>query len=290
MKKLGVINSNSLLSEDDGADWDKLSPEKQDEMDHRMALYAAQIDRMDQNIGRVIKTLKASGELDNTLIFFLSDNGACAEGGELGGGLPQNLGTKLGYMLSYGQSWANASNTPFKKYKHWVNEGGISTPLIVHWPKTIPKTSMGKFTDQFGFLPDIMATIVDVANAKYPANYKGNAIIPIQGKSLLSVIQGKDLPVHQQPIFWEHEGNAAVRSGNMKLVSEYRAGQATKWELYDLSKDRSELNDLAAKMPAKVATLTQAYQHWASFAGVIPYDEIVKIRAKKKKVERILPQ
>jgi len=290
MKKLGVITDNSLLSDDDGADWDNLSPEKQDEMDHRMALYAAQIDRMDQNIGRVIKTLEASGELDNTLIFFLSDNGACAEGGELGGGLPQNLGTKLGYMLSYGQSWANASNTPFKKYKHWVNEGGISTPLIVHWPKTIPKASLGKFTDQYGFLPDIMATIVDVAKAKYPASYKGNAITPLQGKSLLPVIEGKEVAVHQKPIFWEHEGNAAVRLGNLKLVSEYKAGRPAKWELYDLNKDRSELNDISAVMPQKVAELTEAYQNWATMAGVVPYGEIVKIQAKKKKVARILPQ
>jgi len=290
MKKLGVIKDNSLLSEDDGADWDKLSPEKQDEMDHRMALYAAQIDRMDQNIGRVIKNLEASGQLDNTLIFFLSDNGACAEGGELGGGLPQNLGTKLGYMLSYGQSWANASNTPFKKYKHWVNEGGISTPLIVHWPKAIPKASLGGFTDQYGFLPDIMATIADVAKAKYPTNYKGNAITPLQGKSLLPIIQGKDAAVHQQPIFWEHEGNAAVRFGDLKLVSEYRAGKATQWQLYDINKDRSELKDLSAAMPDKVAELTKAYQNWATFAGVVPYGEIVKIQAKKKKVARITPQ
>jgi arylsulfatase A-like enzyme len=179
---------------------------------------------------------------------------------------------------------------PLKKYKHWVNEGGISTPLIVHWPKTIPKTSLGKFTDQYGFLPDIMATIVDVAKAKYPANYKGNIITPLQGKSLLPVIEGKDVAVHQEPIFWEHEGNAAVRSGNFKLVSEYQTGKSTKWELYDLNKDRSELKDLSAAMPAKVEELTRAYQNWANLAGVVPYGEIVKIQAKKKKVAKVTPQ
>lgn len=286
MKSLGVIDPNIGLSDADGADWDQLSPEKQDEMDHRMALYAAQIDRMDQNIGRVIQQLKASGELDNTLIFFLSDNGACAEGGLLGGGLPQNLGTKLGYLLSYGQSWANASNTPFKKFKHWVNEGGISTPLIVHWPKGIPQARLGKFTNQYGFLPDIMATIVEVTKAKYPTNYKGNPIIPLQGKSLLPVIYGNESPVHQGPVFWEHEGNAAVRQGNLKLVSEYRTGQPTQWELYDLSKDRSEIHNLAADMPEKVAELTAAYQKWTAYAGVVPYDEILKIAAKKRKVSK----
>ncbi|MGM9478371.1 arylsulfatase [Pedobacter sp. GSP4] len=283
MKALGVIKSNALLSAADGADWDQLSPAKQDEMDHRMALYAAQIDRMDQNIGRVIKQLEASGELDNTLIFFLSDNGACAEGGELGGGLPQNLGTKLGYLLSYGQSWANASNTPFKKFKHWINEGGISTPLIVHWPKAIPQVKLGKFTDQYGFLPDIMATIVDVSKAKYPTSYKGNTITPLQGKSLWPVISGKEIPIHTEPIFWEHEGNAAVRLGNFKLVTEYGSGRPTKWELYDLNKDRSELHDLAAAMPQKVTELTTAYQKWAAYAGVVSYDEILKIAAQKKK-------
>jgi len=282
MKTLGVIDQNAGLSAADGADWDKLSLAKQEEMDHRMALYAAQIDRMDRNIGRVIKQLEASGELDNTLIFFLSDNGACAEGGLLGGGLPQNLGTKLGYLLSYGQSWANASNTPFKKFKHWVHEGGISTPLIVYWPKGIPQARLGKFTDQYGFLPDIMATIVEVAKAKYPSTYKGNAIIPLQGKSLLPLIYGKEVPVHTEPIFWEHEGNAAVRLGNLKLVSEYHFGQPTKWELYDISKDRSELKDLVAVMPQKVAELSAAYQNWTRYAGVVPYSEIIKIQKEKK--------
>lgn len=283
MIKMGVLKPGTGLSADDAADWDKLSAEKQDEMDFRMALYAAQIDRMDQNIGRVIKALRTSGELDNTLILFLSDNGACAEGGELGGGLKENLGTKKGYMLSYGQSWANVSNTPFKRYKHWVHEGGISTPLIVHWPEMIPKTSQGEFTDQYGFLPDIMATIVAVSGARYPSAYKGQAIIPLQGKSLLPVLQGKEQPVHREPIFWEHEGNAAVRMGNLKLVAEYRAGKPKKWELYDLDKDRSELQDLSASMPEQVEKLSKAYDQWASRAGVVSFDEIKKIQASRRK-------
>ncbi len=283
MIKMGVLKAEAALSADDAADWDKLSPEKQDEMDFRMALYAAQIDRMDQNIGKVIKALSASGELDNTLILFLSDNGACAEGGDLGGGLKENLGTKKGYMLSYGQSWANVSNTPFKKYKHWVNEGGISTPLIVHWPKMIPKASEGKFTDQYGFLPDIMATVVAVSGATYPSTYKKQSIIPMEGKSLVPVLQGKESAVHHEPIFWEHEGNSTVRMGNLKLVCEYQAGKAKRWELYDLDKDRSELHDLSAEMPEQVSKLSKAYDQWASRVGVVPFDEIGKIQASRHK-------
>ncbi|RZK81037.1 MAG: arylsulfatase [Pedobacter sp.] len=283
MKKMGVLKAETGLSEDDGADWDKLSPEKQDEMDFRMALYAAQVDRMDQNIGRLIETLKQSGELDNTLILFLSDNGACAEGGDLGGGLKENLGSKRGYMLSYGQSWANVSNTPFKKYKHWVNEGGISTPLIAHWPKMIPKSANGSFTDQYGFLPDIMATVVDISGAKYPTAYKGKAISPMVGKSLLPILKANNKAIHDQPIFWEHEGNSAVRMGDLKLVCEYVKGQPRKWQLYNIAKDRAELNDLSAMMPQEVARLSNAYDKWANENNVVSFNEINAIIAKRKK-------
>jgi len=286
MKKLGVLSKQTALSPDDGADWDALTPEQQDEMDYRMAIYAAQVDRMDQNIGRLIQTLEQSGELDNTLIFFLTDNGACAEGGELGSGKKNLLGTKKGYFLNYGQSWANVSATPFKKYKHWVHEGGIGTPLIVHWPKTITKAAQGHFTDQYGFLPDIMATIVDVTKAKYPAQYKGHNITPLQGQSMLPLLQGNERPIHQKPIFWEHEGNAAVRLGNLKLVKAYEPKNAAKWELYDINKDRAELNNLATKRPDVVAKLSKDYDQWAEKVGVIPYDEILKIGEEKRKQKK----
>ncbi|GAA4797420.1 arylsulfatase [Olivibacter ginsenosidimutans] len=282
MKQLGVLPADAILTPDDGADWDKLSPEKQDEMDYRMAIYAAQIDRMDQNIGRVIETLKASGELDNTVIFFLSDNGACAEGGILGAGKKALLGTEGGYFLNYGQSWANASNTPFKKYKHWVHEGGIGTPLIVHWPDGIPTVETGKFANQYGFLPDIMATIVDVSGASYPLHYKGNAISPMEGKSLLPVIRGKEEPIHREPIFWEHEGNAAVRLGNLKLVKEYHPSGESHWELYDLAQDRSEMHDLAADMPDQVRAMSEAYNQWAARVGVVSFDKISAIIKQKQ--------
>lgn len=286
MKKLGVVSLETKLSPDDGANWDALTPAQQEEMDYRMAIYAAQIDRMDQNIGRLIETLEATGELDNTLIFFLTDNGACAEGGELGGGEKKLLGTEKGYMLSYGQSWANASTTPFKKYKHWVHEGGIGTPLIVYWPKVILNSTQGQFTDQYGFLPDIMATIVDVTKADYPTHYKGNKITALQGSTMLPLLQGKEIAIHREPIFWEHEGNSAVRYGNFKLVKAYEPGNQVAWELYDISKDRSELNDLSTAMPDMVAKLSKDYDTWAHKVEVVRYDEILKIKKDKRLHQR----
>ncbi|QNL47969.1 arylsulfatase [Olivibacter sp. SDN3] len=283
MKKLGVVSTETTLSPDDGADWDSLTPEQQDEMDYRMAIYAAQVDRMDQNIGRVIKTLEDLGELDNTLIFFLTDNGACAEGGDLGGGKKELLGTDQGFLLSYGQSWANASATPFKRYKHWVHEGGINTPFIVHWPEKIQKEIQGSFTDQYGFLQDIMATIADVAVAEYPTQYKGQETVPLQGESMSHLFSGQETPIHTAPIFWEHEGNAAVRQGNFKLVKAFEPDGGARWELYDIPKDRSELNDLSEAMPEVVAKLSKSYDEWAKETGVMPYDEILKIRAERDK-------
>ncbi|GGG84176.1 arylsulfatase [Parapedobacter pyrenivorans] len=282
MQRMGVIDGQvTQLSDDDGAEWDKLTPEQQDEMDYRMAIYAAQVDRMDQNIGRLIETLEASGELENTLIFFLTDNGACAEGGLLGGGEKELLGGKGGYFLTYGQSWANASATPYRTYKHWVHEGGIGTPLIVHWPQGIVKRVQGDFTDQYGFLQDIMATAIDVADADYPTKYNGESITPLQGQSMRHVLQGEDTPIHEEPIFWEHEGNGAVRYGNLKLVKAYQPGNPSNWELYDISKDRSEMNDLSAEMPDAVAELSGYYDQWAVENGVLPYDEVLQIRKEK---------
>lgn len=277
MKQMGIIDRDLELSEADGVNWDGLSEEKKDEMDHRMALYAAQIDRMDQNIGKLIATLEANGELENTLILFVADNGACAEGGQLGGGGKALLGTKEGYFLSYGQSWANVSNTPFRKYKHWVHEGGMSSPLIVHWPSRMSAVVKGKLTAQYGFFQDIMATCVEAASARYPKTFKGHAIVPMQGSSLLPLVKGKDKPVHNSPIFWEHEGNGAVRMGNFKLVKEYKPKNSSNWELYDISKDRSEVNDLALFNPALVKELSQQYDKWALSVGVLPYEEVLRI-------------
>jgi len=282
MQRMGVVDGQvTQLSADDGADWDTLSDGQQDEMDYRMALYAAQVDRMDQNIGRIIEALEASGELENTLIFFLTDNGACAEGGLLGGGKKELLGGQDGYFLTYGQSWANASATPFRTYKHWVHEGGIGTPLIVHWPQVVDKRLQGSFTGQYGFLQDIMATVVEVANADYPVRYNGQPITPLEGRSMLHVLRGKDTPIHDAPIFWEHEGNAAVRHGKFKLVKAYAPGNPANWELYDISKDRAESNDLSAELPDVVAELSAYYEQWRVKNGVLPYDRVLEIRKEK---------
>ena len=249
--------------------WEDLPEERRDELELRMACYAAQVDRMDQNIGRLVKALEAAGKLDNTLILFLADNGSCAEGGNWGHGPAEQLGTKEGYLLSYGRGWANASNTPFRRYKHWVHEGGVASPLIAHWPKGIPARLNGSYVKQYGHLVDIMATCVDLSGAEYPREHGGNAIIAPEGKSLAPLLRGEDAPLHDT-LYWEHEGNRAVRRGKWKLVSAYARGDK-QWELYDLSVDRTEINNLAADKPDKVAELSGLYDAWAERCGVRPW-------------------
>jgi arylsulfatase len=174
--------------------------------------------------------------------------------------------------IAYGRPWANASNTPFRLYKHWVHEGGISTPLIAHWPSRIK--AHGELRAQSGHLIDIMATCVDVAGARYPSEYKGNRIIPMEGRSLVPAFENK--PIQREAIYWEHEGNRAVRRGKWKLVSRHPG----KWELYDLEADRTELNNLAQKYPQRVEQLKAMYESWATRCGVQPWSVI---RPAKKK-------
>jgi arylsulfatase len=274
MIKMGIIDSTWDLSSQDSKDWDTLSDEKKKEMELRREIYAAQVDRMDQNIGHLVEYLEQNNLIDNTVIVFIDDNGACAEGGEFGGGPARQLETKEGYFLTYGQSWANASNTPFKLYKHWIHEGGISSPLIVHWPNGIKKSDEGKLVHQYGFLPDIMATFVDLSNAKYPSEFNGNKIQPLEGKSLIPLFKGQDKPVHTEPIFWEHEGNKAVRLGDYKLVMAWDDRNPDKWELYNISKDRTEMHDLANQMPEKVNEMKKMWEAWAKRAMVEPWTKI----------------
>ncbi len=264
MIELGIIEDRWPLSPRGGKAWDSLSPAKQDEMDLRMAVYAAMVDRMDQNIGRIVRKLKERGIFDNTLILFLSDNGGCAEGGLWGfnreGG---PIGSPASYA-SYGLCWANASDTPFRRYKKWAHEGGIATPLIAHWPAVVE--SKGELVHEPGHVIDIMATCCDAANAEYPRRYKGKQIVPLEGKSLLPVLQGRSRAGHEA-IHWEHQGNRAIRCGKWKLVSEHPG----EWELYDLEQDRTELNDLAEELPDKVAELKAMYAQWAKRCGVRPW-------------------
>ncbi len=258
--------------------WESLSEDRRADLARRMAVYAAMIDRMDQNIGRVISDLKKNSELDNTLIFFLSDNGACAEWDPFGFDVLKNnsevnLGTTSGdntlhtgaeldaigapgSYVSYGSGWANASNTPFRLYKHYSHEGGIATPLIVHWPAGMKRHN--ELDHQPGHLIDILPTCIEVSGAKYPGE-----VLPLVGRSLIPTLHKTSEP--SRPIFFEHEGSRAVRNGRWKLV-----GLANKpWELYDMEADRVELNDLASKEPTRVAELVALYDEWAQRMHIV---------------------
>ena len=281
MKEMGIVEQEWDLSPQDWREWDSLSDEKKKEMDLRRATYSAQVDRMDQNIGKLVEHLKEQNILDNTLIIFLNDNGACAEGGELGGGPASQLETKAGYFLTYGGAWANASNTPYREYKHWVHEGGIGTPFIVHWPDVIPKEKEGELISEYGFLPDLMATFVDVAQTKYPEEYDGNTTVSTPGKSLVPLFKGENKRIHTEPIFWEHEGNKAVRLGKYKLVSKWNSEQETTWELYNMETDRSEMHNLASSETEKVEEMAAMYDNWAETNHVLPWNQVEELYRKK---------
>ena len=266
---MGICDARWELSPLDGMPWDEV--EDKELMDLKMAVYAAQVDRMDQGVGRIVAELEERGELDNTLIMFLSDNGGCHEGGLLGfdnrkNGLPP--GGVDSYM-SYGRSWANASNTPFRRFKHWTHEGGIATPLVAHWPAAIG--DRGGITSEVGHVVDTMATCLDAAGADYPTEHDGHQVIPLEGRSLLPTFRGEQRESHPA-LFWEHEGNRAARTGRWKLVSEH----PDSWELYDMREDRTELNNLAAENPDVASDLIAQYDTWAERVGVVPWAELRK--------------
>jgi arylsulfatase len=298
-KQLGLIDPKWLLTPASGS-WAEV---KDTAFEARcMEVYAAMVDCMDQGIGRIVAELKAQRQFENTLIFYLQDNGGCAEG--MGRGTqkpPQPRADKptlpplakdylqpdmipkqtrdghpmrQGYGVmpggadtyhGYGREWANVSNTPFLEYKHWVHEGGISTPLIAHWPKGI--AGRGELRHQPGHLIDLMATAVEVAGAKYPSRINGRKILPPEGASLRPSFANKPL-ARQQPIFFEHEGNRAVRDGKWKLVAK---GPGGPWELYDMEADRTEMLDLAAAQPVKVKELVTQWEAWAGRVNAIPW-------------------
>jgi arylsulfatase len=228
---------------------------------------------MDQAIGRVVEKLKQQARFENTLILFLSDNGACWEWDPLGfdvSSSPKNIlhtgddlkqvGGPASY-ISYGSGWANAGNTPWRLYKHFSHEGGIRTPLIVHWPAGL-KTA-GEFRHQAGHIIDLMPTFAEVAGAKYPAERNGAAILPMEGISLLPAFANQPL-ARPGPLFFEHEGSRAVRDGSWKLVS--LTGED--WELYDLETDPTEMRNLAAANPGKVRALATQWEAWAKRCNV----------------------
>jgi arylsulfatase len=258
---MGLIKKEWTLSERARAvkAWDDLTAKEKDRFDEIMAIAAASIHALDRSIGRLVDHLKAKGALDDTLILFLSDNGGNAESGPQGK-LLHEKGVK--HTISWvGESWANLENTPFRLYKHFEHEGGISSPLIAHWPHGI--SAKGEWRTQVSHLIDLMPTCVELAGATYPAEFKGRKIQSMEGKSLVQAFAGKETAT--RPIFWEHEGNRAVREGRWKLVALNGQG----WELYDMEADRTELYDLAGKMPDKVKDMTARWDAWAARANVV---------------------
>ena len=274
MIKLGVVDPRWPLSprDPDVPAWDRV-PDK-DREDLRMSVYAAQVDRMDRGIGRLVEKVRQMGIEQNTLVIFLSDNGGDSE--DIDEGKPgAEIGT-IDSSIGYGRGWANVSDAPLRLFKRMTHEGGIATPLIAYWPAEIRQG--GQITHQVGHVIDLLPTCLDVAGADYPKQYRGRAIAPPDGLSLLPVLQARQRPGHEC-LSWEHEGNRAIRCGRWKLVSHY-PGQ---WELYDIEADRTELNDLAAKMPEKVKDLIGRYEQWSRRCNVVPWDQLPT-------VDRLAPQ
>jgi arylsulfatase len=274
-KELGIVDKSWPLSPrpDLVSAWDKLTEPEKDRFDHIMAIYAACVAHIDTAVGRLVAALKQRGALDNTLILFLSDNGGNAESGPRGR-LEGDSPGAAGSTVFCGESWATLENTPFRRYKHYNHEGGIASPLIAHWPAGIAARG-GELRQQPGHLVDIMATCVDLSGAKYPAEFQGRSILPMEGRSLAQAFANQ--PIQRDALFWEHEGNAAIRVGDWKLV---RMGRNDPWELYNLKTDRTELHDLAATEADRAAELAAKWEAWASRANVKPYP--VTDGAKKK--------
>lgn len=286
MKELGVIDDSVRLSETAG-DWSDVADKSAESA--LMETYAAMVDQMDQGIGRIVAALKQKGQLDNTLILFLQDNGACHEDMHwidcrvvgpraaapsmppipddvmhYDDGVPKQ--TRDGWPVlfdqvkpgpadtyfAYGQAWANVSNTPFRLYKHWVHEGGTTTPLIAHWPAGIK--AKNELRKEVGHIVDIMATCVDVSGAQYPTNLKEEAIRPMEGQSLMAAIEGR--PFERESLIWSHAGSRALRVGDWKLVA---AGRTGAWELYNLKEDRSEMNDVADTHPERLQKMIEQF-------------------------------
>jgi arylsulfatase len=223
-----------------------------------MAVYAAMIDCMDQNIGRIMRALDETGAADNTLVLFLSDNGGCH--GSPGGEDPRRIPGPKEYYTACGAGWAYAQNTPFRRYKTWMHEGGIATPLIARWPKRIKPDTI---TRQVGHVIDFMPTFAELAGATYPAEFRGKKIIPVEGLSLVPIFEGKPRKGHDT-LYWEFTGNRAIRRGQWKLAWDKKV---RKWELYDIRADRTETRNLAEKHPRRVKEQSEAWLAWAKRTG-----------------------
>lgn len=303
LKQIGLVDTTSKLSPQSD-DWDTIEDKAWEA--RNMEVYAAMIDRMDQGIGRIIGEIERQNNLDDTLVLFLQDNGGCAE--SYGRNAPKNpyatdivpmepdeLQTKMwppmqtrdgrpvrvgpGVMagaedtfISYGRGWANASNTPFREYKHYVHEGGIATPLIAHWPKGIDERFSGELVHQPGHVIDVLATLVDIAGIEYPRRFSDQDILPLEGVSLAPAFQGASID-REDALYFEHHLNGAVRDGKWKLVrkGDQEEAKLFDWELYDMESDRSEANDLAAHYSEKVTELAAKWEAWAVRAKIKPW-------------------
>ncbi len=258
--------------------WETLDKDRQLDLARRMSVFAAMVEGVDDGVGQIVDHLKESGDLENTLIVFLSDNGACYEWGPFGFDGKSRLGTTTlrtgdelrnvggrGTHQSYGSAWANLGNTPFRLYKHFTHEGGISTPFIAHWPNGI--AARHDWIRDPAHVMDVLPTLIDVAGAKYPNQLAGEEITPIEGTSLLPAMRGNALP--SRTIGFDHQAAHALRDGDWKLVWAKRMPQEIQWELYNLAEDRCEQNDLAAKHPERVQSMVAAWETWARRVGVI---------------------
>ena len=308
MKQLGLVDPRWQPAPQAGGAWSEVR-DRAFEI-RCMEVFAAMIDCLDQGVGRLVAELKRTGQLENTLILFLQDNGGCAENMGRAANQPpppraahptlaplaadylqpemipkqtrDGYPVRQGYGVlpgaadtyhAYGEAWANVSNTPFREYKHWVHEGGISSPLVAHWPAGIKPASqaagaMGGLVHEPSHLIDLMATCVDLGGATYPARYNGHAITALEGRSLKPWLVSPSVSLSPRLLFWEHEGNRAVRDGQWKLVAKNPAGA---WELYDLAADRTETHNLAVQQPARVKMMAAQWEAWARRTDVLPW-------------------
>ena len=262
--------------------WDTLDADRKADLARRMALYTAMIDKIDGAVGRIVEYLQLTGRFDNTLVFLLSDNGGNAEGGLYGRAFGVNnhaplAGADLANMgqpfmeddIFLGGGWANVANTPFRYYKRYSHEGGIRTPLVVHWPEGI--ANPGRWSNQTGHLVDIMKTVVDVTGATFPTQYNGHVVLPMEGESLVPVFN--DEADFDRQIGFEHESTRAWRDGRWKLVT--KTFTTTDWssfadtlELYDMQIDPTELNNVAMDHPDRLVAMVNAWNEWAQRVGV----------------------
>lgn len=253
-KEIGLIDENYKLSDSTYSPWSKLSDEEKTEEDLKMAVYAAMIERMDWNIGRVLKKVRELNEERNTLILFVSDNGASAEVVNIPGYGPIGSMTR---WTSLGPDWANVGNTPFRYFKNYSYEGGIRTPMIACWPEGIKDP--GRISNFPGHFIDFMATFVDITSAEYPDSIHDQMVYPMEGVSLLPIFKGEDKPARNKPVYWQWARGSAYLNNGWKIVKQ---GNDSKWELYNMRIDPTETYNLAPEHPEKVDSMAGAFESW----------------------------